>query len=277
MSITFVSAIIDLGRKSWNSFGETQPQDGFNPNPYTYNKENYLLWFSHYLNFSVPMIIFVDEPYWDDVQFICRNNTNITLIKIDKEWIIKNIDGWKYYPRVKEVMESEKFKKLINHRAQYPNVSVPQYVTNTYTKLDYVEYVIKNNLYKSDYIAWTDFGIFKDAGYHLTKFEINIAHFSLDKIVIPVLHMPTEKDKNILYTLQNVPDCFSAGFIGGTPEKIKEFNILLKTIIELYLTNGLTDAEQYLFMHCYYQNPDGYNLLFCKGDYRNIFKILTSF
>jgi hypothetical protein len=277
MTITFVSAIIDLGRNSWNGFGDTAPKDGFNPNPYQYNKENYLLWFSYYLNFSVPMIIFVDEPYWDDVQFICCNKPNISLIQIDKKWIVENIDAWKYFPRVKEVMESAKFQEIVKHRLQFPNVSVPQYVTNTYSKLDYVDHAIKNGLIKTDYVAWVDFGIFKDPGYHLTKFEINMAHFSQDKIVVPVLHMPTEKDKNIIYSLTVAPDCFSAGFMAGTPAKMNEFNRTFKAIVEFFLANNLTDVEQHLLIHCYYQNPDGYNLLFCKGDYRNIYKILTSF
>jgi hypothetical protein len=172
--LTFISAIIDLGRKSWNSFGNIQPPDGHNPNPYTYSKENYLLWFSYYLNFSVPMIIFVDEPYYEDVECICRHAQHIKLIKIDKEWILKNIDGWKYFEGVKTIMESDKFKKLIGHRTQFPNVSVPQYVTNTYTKLDYVEYAIKNKMFDTPYVAWTDFGIFKDRGYYLENFKINM-------------------------------------------------------------------------------------------------------
>lgn len=273
--LTFISAIIDLGRNSWNSFGDIQPPLGYNPNPYTYSKENYLLWFSYYLNFSVPMILFVDEPYWDDVAFICRNAPNIQRISINKDWILKNIDGWKYFEAVKKVMESDSFKKLIGHRAQYPNVTVPHYVTNTYTKLDYVDYAIKNNLFNTSYVAWTDFGIFKDPGYHLTNFKINMNYFSEDTIVIPVLHMPKEMDKDPIYSLTVAPDCFSAGFIGGTPKKMQELNLTFKRIVELFLNAGITDVEQHILIHCYYENPEGFNLLFCKGDYRNIYKILT--
>ena len=275
--LTFISAIIDLGRKSWNSFGNIQPPDGHNPNPYTYSKENYLLWFSYYLNFSVPMIIFVDEPYYEDVECICRHAQHIKLIKIDKEWILKNIDGWKYFEGVKTIMESDKFKKLIGHRTQFPNVSVPQYVTNTYTKLDYVEYAIKNKMFDTPYVAWTDFGIFKDRGYYLENFKINMSLFSPDKIVIPVLHKPTEKDKDPIYSLTVAPDCFSAGFIGGTPQLLQYMNKTFKKIVEVFLAAGITDVEQHIMIHCYYENPDAYNLLFCKGDYRNIYKILTSF
>ena len=275
-TLTFVTAIIDLGRNSWNGFGETKPKDGFNPNPYQYNKENYLLWFTYYLNFKVPMIIYVDEPYWDDLEYICARAHNIHLIRINKEWILKNIDGWKYFDQVKGVMESAKFQEIVKHRLQFPNVSVPQYVTNTYTKLDYLEKAISDGLIKTDYIAWTDFGIFKDPGYHLKSFEINMSQFSPDKIILPVLHMPTEKDKSVLYNLQVAPDCFSAGFMAGTPEKMREFNKTFKAIVEYFLKNGLTDVEQHLLIHCYFQNPAGYNLIYCKGDYRNIYKNLTA-
>jgi len=276
-AITLITAIIDFNRVSWNEFGDYDTKKhGYSTNPYKYNKENYLLWFSHYVNFTNEMYIYVDEPYFEDLEYICRNNTNMHLIKINKKWLLDNLPVWRNVDRVREIMQSEHFKKLVGQRGHFPEASVPEYVTMTHSKLEFVIHAMDNNLCKTDYVSWVDFGMFKDPNYLLNSFDFNMSLFPSDKIVVPVLHYPNERDKDIVFTLQVARDVFCGGLWAGTQEKMREFNNLFKAVVETMHKNGITDDEQHVLIHCYYQNPSFFSLIDCKGDYRNIFKNLTA-
>ena len=249
MDNCLVTFFYDINRSSWNG--------GFSR-----NTNQYIESFKVMLNYDYNMIIFIDDRYIGEVESIINSSPykhNKKLIPINEEWLTQNIWSWSKLSREIEIMNSDNYKKLVLHRinAHYPENINPMYTILTHSKIDFVNYVIDNNMTNNDIVGWVDFGYFhnKTNDNFLPKGVLDLTKFDLSKVNICLIKDIDERDKDIIYNLTKSPEKIGAYFFIGRKEGMKEFqNLSHKWLVE-YQKMGIADDEQSLWLQCYFENP----------------------
>ena len=243
--ITLVSMFYDIGRENWNL--------------YPRKVQEYISAFEKFLDYDYKMIVFIDDKYIDKLQEKVVGS-KITLIPINEEWVLSNLWSWSKLDREKEIMSSSKYKKLVQHRIDknYPENINPYYTILTHSKIDVVNYVIDNNLTLDNYIAWVDFGYFhnKTSEEFLPTGPLDLNKFDLDKVNICLINSITDRDEDIIYSLQYAPEKIGAYFFFADREKMQEFQTICHKWLIKFQENGIADDEQAIWLQCYFENPD---------------------
>lgn len=247
--ITLVSMFYDIGREQWNL--------------YPRKVDEYISAFEKFLDYGYKMLVFLDDRYIDRLQEKIVGS-NITIIPINKEWVLSNLWSWSLLEKEKEIMASEKYHSLVQHRIDknYPENVNPYYTILTHSKIDVVNYAIKYNLIDSDYVAWVDFGYFykKTTSDFLPTGLLDISKFSIDVVNICLINPIDNKDKDIFYTLQYAPEKIGAYFFLANKKKMAEFQELCHKWLLIFQENGIADDEQAIWLQCYFDKPELFKL-----------------
>lgn len=127
----------------------------------------YLSYFSNLLKLKNDLIVFYDEKIENEIKNLIdiQNKKNITLFKINKDFLIEKIHSWKYLDSVKQILQSDYFINLKIKRpcrGTTPEVNCAEYNLINYSKLDFINYVIDNKISNHEYYAWVDFGLLRE-------------------------------------------------------------------------------------------------------------------
>jgi hypothetical protein len=254
--ISLITAFYDIGRKDWKNYN------------FSRSNEAYLQSFLLYLNYNFEMTIFIDESLYEILKYHIENSKygyTKKLIKINEEWMKNNIWAWQKLDREREIMNSEEYKKVIlpsRLQQESPENTKPEYTILTHSKIDFVNYVIDNNISESDFYIWTDFGYFhnKTSEDYLPHSEIDISKMNKDTVNICCISPIDEKDKDIIYTLQAAPEKIGAYLFGGKKDKLKEFQNLCHYYLDYFQSINIADDEQALWLQCYFNKPELFTL-----------------
>ena len=252
-NVPLVTMFYDIGRDSW----KLHPR----------KVDEYIEAFSVFLNYDYSMIIFIDSRYFDTLKSLVKNSkfpNSKKLISINEKWLNDNIWSWSKLERETEIMSSESYKKLLSQRISmnYPENVNPKYTILTHSKIDFVNYAIDNNFADGDFVGWVDFGYFqnKTSWEYIPNNVVDISKLDQHKVNLCLVHPLDERDKDIQYTLLNAPEKIAAYFFAGDKFSIKQFQKLCHKWLENFQKIGIADDEQSLWLQCYYEMPEIFQL-----------------
>lgn len=252
--ITLVTMFYNIGRENWDL--------------YPRKVKEYIDAFETFLKYNYKMVIFIDDRYYDQLNEKLQNSQykdNKTLIPINEQWLFDNLWSWSRLDKEREIMESKKYKSLVQHRINrsYPENTNPLYTILTHSKIDVVNYVIENNLTEDEYLAWVDFGYFYDkmTSEFLPKDTLDINKLNKDKFNICLINYISSADREILYTLQTAPEKIGAYFFFASKSVHKEFQQLAhEWLITFQDHYNIADDEQAIWLQCYFDRPELFEL-----------------
>ena len=250
-NICLVTAFTDINRHNWRYNSRT--------------KETYFERFKKLIEIiNLNLVVFIEkENYEYLIENIQTTNTssNIKIILYDKN----NIESWKYYEDINNILKCEKFKKLTEKRSKNDIETYnAEYLCVTFSKIDFIKLTIDKKLFNTDYYGWIDFGFIKD-----TKFipEDNIIKIrSLDENFV---HFVSFDFKNNIYNqnrqnlIQNGKVFIPGGFFIGNMIKMIEFNNIFHKTVKSYLREKIIDDDQSIFVDIY----NKYNIIKTHKNY----------
>jgi hypothetical protein len=208
-----------------------------------------------YLSMNYPMVIFIDERYFPAMQELCEHHDRIKLIAINHTFMQDNIYAYRQLDKQREIMKSESFQKLISHRIGHPECCKPEYNMLQHAKIDFVAFVINNQICPSEYYAWTDFGFFQRSDRIPTR-PLELSKFNLSKINFQGINPITANDQDIIYTLTKAPERIGGFFYLGSPQKLLEYQKLYHEICEEFYSLNIDDDDQHIMIQSVFRRPD---------------------
>lgn len=245
MSLCLVTAFFDIGRNAWSQ--------------YRRSVDEYFNSFKPYLDLKHEMIVFIDDRYSQQFRDLCNNNTNITIIDINMDWLMTNIHAYGRLDQERAIMKSDSYKQLVSHRSSCPECFIPEYNMLQHAKIDFVCYVIVNKLSSAEYFAWTDFGYFKSSKL-MPNNPLQLDKFDLKKINFQTINPVREIDNDINYTLKVARETIGGFFHLGSKELLLKYQELYHEVHEDFHNKGVVDDDQHLMLQCYFRNRDMFHL-----------------
>lgn len=252
--VTLVTAFYDIGRSEWNS-------------QFNRKSDEYVESFRVFLSYDYDMIIYIDDRYYEKLKTLIDESPHARtkrLIPINEKWMSENIWAWSRLPKEKEIMSSDKYRRLIPHRiaAKYPENVNPEYTIITHSKIDFICNAIDCNMINTNIAVWVDFGYFrnKTQDKHIPKKQFDLSKLDTKKVNLCGMHEITEQDRDVLYTLSYAPVKICAYLFAATKENMKWFQSRCHEALEVYQMNGLADDEQGLWLLCYFADVERYKV-----------------
>lgn len=136
---TIVTAFFDIGRDTKGD-GRTIVE--------------YLEWIKKTLQLNCKLYI-VTEPKFRNFFEENRPKEYYTVIKVID---FKDSHYYKYYDKMKEILESQEYINKIKHPDRV-ECKMPEYSIIQYSKFHYLQMAIEENPFKTEYFLWADAGI----------------------------------------------------------------------------------------------------------------------
>lgn len=249
MSTTIITALYDIGRGSW-------------PPPFNRSVDSYLGYFKNVLSMDANFVIFVEE------------NMKETILKIRREFDpflfktkiyckpLKELEVFqKYYKRTQDVMTSSFF--LNNRKESHtPESFSPEYNLINFNKISFVEEVVLNNPFGTDYFMWMD------AGFSHGKFPCEIRDLTypnpekiklLDDDKIHFLSLCGEHEMELdSYFSPRVT--LAGSMFAGKAKSLLKFKQVCFSVIEEFLDHGAMNDDQTIYAFAYMRNKNLFNL-----------------
>jgi beta-1,4-mannosyl-glycoprotein beta-1,4-N-acetylglucosaminyltransferase len=245
--ITIVTAFYDIGRDNWNNYNRSV--------------DYYFESFYNYFKLDYQMVIFIDERYMKN--FIIKNKNKI-FIPINQAFLENNIHAWKNLNKDHLIINSDEYKKLINHRNS-PETIYSEYNCINHAKIDFLNFALP--FIKTDFICWSDFG------YHSSILQNDLKNFPTDildisKFNIQKINMFVCKEIPNYYdpvdTLVNAPDIFTGSFYGLPVSLLSEFQKLYHESVDELYSLGISDDDQHILLRCFYKKPELFEIYLSK-------------
>ena len=257
MSICYVTAFLDIGRDDWKKFERSF--------------DNYLKSFLPYVDLfryanhkEHHMIAFIDQKHIQRVKEHIPPHVPISLIPISIQGM-RTWPLWKRFDREKEIMESDEYKDFMKHRLQFPEHNNPAYTLINHSKIDFVSAAMQ--LSNADYFCWTDFGYFHVPEYECTAL-LDLRKLNLHRINYTLINPIDEKDKDVVYTMQNAPERFGGFWFFGPRVAMQKYKELYHRTHEMFQLAKLCDDDQHLALRCWVQEPELFHLHMLGGWHR---------
>lgn len=257
--VCIITAYLDINRSEWKHFQR--------------NTTTYINNFLPYLNMKEELIVFIDDKYYLQTlkEIINSQKKNVILIPINNEWMEKNIQTWTYLPIEKHIMNTDIYKRLINGKTN-PEYNIPEYNIIVHSKVDFVKYVIENNLSKSEYYCWSDFGFFKNENKIIPDGMIlDLNRFAKEKINFFLLNEIYNSDGNLLNTLVNPRETIGGFFFLSHKDILLKYNQMYKDVLlNDFYKIGIVDDDQHITLRCVMRFPE----MFClhlNGGWHNVY------
>jgi len=225
--------------------------------------DEYKSWIKQTLLLNCNLFIVTEEKFKDF--FIDNRNPNYnTHIKIIN---FKELNYYKYYDKMKEIIDSDEYKKCI----AYPNrveCVLPEYNIIQYSKFHCLQMAIDRNPFESEFFLWMDVGcsrFFLDVNIsnpYPSPNGIELIKQSSGKFIIQKRHdleiYPI--DENFVWKADNL---LSGGMFGGNRWAIQHIAHLIEIVFqEKMLNNNNVNNEQLSLAMVWKENPE----LFCLTD-----------
>ncbi|AVL41795.1 WlaTC/HtrL family glycosyltransferase [Providencia stuartii] len=248
-SITIVTAFFDIGRGNWNS------QNGHSKS-FECTNDTYFEYFSRLAKLENNMVVFTSADFKEKILSIRKGKpTHIITINLHKKFnfILK---------KIAYIQNSDDFKKLIDPSLLHcPEYWSPEYVLINNLKPFFVKKAIDLKLVNSETAAWVDFGYIRNnkARYGITEwyhpFEKNKIHLFSIKDNLDL----TDEKAVLEKVLSNDPHIIG-GVLVASKEKWSEFYQMVFETQKKFLSSGIIDDDQGIFLTCASQHPDIFKL-----------------
>lgn len=250
MSICLVSAYLDIGRQKWQVFQRSLDQYFNNFLPYTKIKHE--------------MIVFMDENHIERLRILCKDATHIKILPLNIQFMENHIYAYRQLDREREIMKSETFQRLIQHRIHHPECCKPEYNIMQHAKIDFVNYVINHKLSNAEYYAWTDFGYFQLHN-RIPKYPLDLNKFDLSRVNFQGMNDITEIDNNTIYTLQNAPEKVGGFFYLANKSLMAQYQQVYHEISHEFHKMGIVDDDQHIMIKCVFRKPELFKVWNLRG------------
>ena len=265
-SYTIVTALLDINRDSWKHNMK--------------NFETYLNNLKNITKLNCNFYIFVDIKHLNITKYI-RNSLNCKIVPI----VINESFAFRYYSKIKNIMNSDFFKTYIKHvgNINSPQYNIPEYVVLLNSKVDLLYKACLDNPFNSDYFVWINAG-FSNNDYNKIPTQwsplcvqhpehICISNWeSVDKL--NTSHLGLFKDQHTVLT---------TSLFGGSSNNIKKLhNVYYKTLGE-QLDKNIVSVDSYTMSLCYKNNPTLFKTFSLKevidtgNNQYNDFKLLNKY
>lgn len=259
--ITIVSAFFDIGRGNW---GEEKGHPGYLKR----SCEKYIDYFSNLAELENNMIIFTSSEFVEKIQEI-RGNKDTIIVEMD----INNKFS-KCKDEIRAIQNSIKFKNSVDQsQLKNPEYWSPDYVLVTNLKTYFVRKAIKENLVKTNLLAWIDFG------YCRSKETLNGVKkwrypFVDDKINFFTINKNFNISEEVVINSILKNEVFIiGGAIVGSKKTWLEFSELVFYCQKKILLGGMVDDDQGIFMMAFLESNGNIKLNYLgKNQWFSLFK-----
>jgi hypothetical protein len=278
--ITIVTAFYDIGREHWD-------------NEYKRDPQFYIDSFYKYFDYPYKMICFIDNRYIDAIlnEYSRSKYQNKLFIPIYREWLVINTRAWKNFDKDFNIINSSEYQDYIRENRMYiilkkisieqfnPNVNIkgylypenvyPEYNIINHTKVDLMVYAKKCGFIKTNWVCWSDFGVFHSVykvpeNYPMRGIDVN--KFEKDKFTFMCYREFKENDFNMAFTLVTAEQLFLGSFF-ATPIKLLEKlqEVYHESVDELY-ENNISDDDQHVYIRAYLKYPELFDITILKDN-----------
>lgn len=246
MNTTIVTAFFDINRK--------EKGDGR-------SIEEYLTWVKKTLLLKCNLYVVTEKKF---VEFIKENRPKDYPLFI-KEDTIESSSYYKYLKKMKEIINSDKYKSRIS----YPNrveCKLPEYNIIQYGKFGWLHKAIEENYFNSEYFFWMDIGIsrfFYNMNLTNSYPSINnkLLRDSKKKFIIQQREdlQIYSIDESFIWKADNL---FKGGMFGGYKDIVLDVEKKVEMIFEKeMLENDNVNNEQLALAILWKQTPELFNLV----------------
>lgn len=195
------------------------------------------------------LILFVDDRYIDDF----LNLPLSTIIPINNDWLIKNIETWRYIDNERKILNNPKYKQLLSERIEKKDLAClyPEHNIFSHSKIDFINYA--SLWYDIEHIIWIDFDNF------IKVDNINVIDNDLFNIFLN-----DKLDQNDLipkYVLSKGLKKFNTSYFYGNSVIMSKIQYEYHKIIEEFRSIGIADDDSHIFLIIYFRCPELFNLL----------------
>ena len=243
-STTIVTAFFDIGRGDWNS------SHGYSDR-LERTTDTYFNYFSKMAKLNNKMVVFTSSNFKEKILSIRRGKpTHIITIDLHKKFksVIKKIST---------IQNSDSFKKLIKpEQLENPEYWSSEYVLVTNLKAYFVNKAVQLGLTNNELIAWIDFGYIRKEKTldGLTEwnhpFDKEKIHFFSIKNGLDL----ADKDGVMKKVIEN-DTYIIGGVIVATKEKWTQLYHLATEVQKNFLSSGIIDDDQGIFLICASKEP----------------------
>jgi hypothetical protein len=254
MTTTLVTAFFDINRENKG--------DGR-------SISEYLRWIKKTLQINCNLVIITEKKF---IQFMKDNrpseyNTHI------KEETLEDASYYKYLPKIEQILGSDYYKKNIAYPGRVECI-LPEYNIIQYSKFGWLEKIIKENPFNSEYFFWIDAGIsrfFLDVDVSIKYPGQKLIHDANNKFIIQC-----RKDLNTFNIDDNfiwgAHDLLKGGMFGGKYDIILKVGEKVKEVFNNdMLKKNNVNNEQLALALAYNKNRE---LFYIVDDFPNIYLIL---
>jgi protein YibB len=244
--ITIVTAFFDIGRSNWT------PDKGL-PHYLHRTTETYMQRFGHMAKLNNPMIIFTSKEFAKDIEFIRQNKpTDVLVVDFENNFT-------KLRNEIQKIQNNTEFQSKINPmQVKNPEYWSADYVLVNMLKSSFVNQAIKQDLVKTDLVAWLDFGYCREES---TRNGVESWQYPFDTNKIHFFNLKDWKNgtyiENVIFNndVHITGPCIVAG-----KQMWPALEALVHHNLEELFKNNLVDDDQTLLLMSYLQKPELFEL-----------------
>lgn len=217
--------------------------------------DEYMSWIQKTLQLNCNLYVVTESKF---VPFMKANRNYPMYIHEDT---LENASYYKYLPRMKEILESDAYKK----RIAYPNrveCILPEYNIIQYSKFGWLEEAMLINPFQSDTFFWMDAGISRFFG----EVDLTLPYprsIHTDQFIIQpredLWHYPI--DDSIVWKADNL---FKGGMFGGKAEIVSVLRKKVEEVFQFMLSQQNVNNEQIAITLVWKKYPDLFHLVSTK-------------
>lgn len=253
MTVTIVTAFFDIHRDTKG--------DGR-------SLEEYLSWIEKTLQLNCNFFIVTEAKF---VPFMKQKRPSYYTTYI-REDTLENASYYKYLPQMKEILESDAYKK----RIAYPNrveCVLPEYNVIQYSKFGWLEEAIRINPFQSDTFFWMDAGISRFFG----DVDIRLPYpgrIPSQNFIIQKRHdLDNFCMDDLLWKADNL---LKGTMFGGHSEIVLCISKKIETMFQQMLSQQNINNEQIALAYVYHSNKDLFYIVEDSDVHLQLFKYLAN-
>ena len=249
---SLVTAIFDIGRDKWDSFGMSY--------------HTYLRWMRNILYLDTNIVIYTEDKFVEDIINYRKEvdpNLQKTIMVVQP---LEEIEGYKkFFNPLNDLMGSEEFKSIIGFNV--PEMTKPLYNVVMFAKLFYIKDASEKNYFNSDLFVWTDAGVIRETNpiknIQWPDFE-KINKLDSSKVTFFCHHSQVRIDKKKYKSHALSQMRFIQGGSFFVPKTcVNEICELFEKTVFDCINKGYVGSDEKIFDFVYLTNPDNFNLIQC--------------
>jgi GR25 family glycosyltransferase involved in LPS biosynthesis len=249
---SLVTAIFDIGRDKWDSFGMSY--------------HTYLWWMRNILYLDTNIVIYTEEKFVEDITNYRKEvdpDLQKTIMVVQP---LEDIGGYKkFFDPLNNLMGSEEFKSIIGFNV--PEMTKPLYNVVMFAKLFYIKDASEKNYFNSDLFVWADAGVIRETNpiKNIRWPDLGkINKLDNNKVTFFCHHSQVRVDKKDYKNHALSQMRFIQGGAVFVPKTcVNEIcDLFEKTALEC-INNGYVGSDEKIFDFVYLTNPENFNLIQC--------------